>query len=209
MTAPGPPALTGPLMLAPFRELIHNIHQFGQSGEHWQWRCGVSYSTVDPGWVDGACRYDHVCGSWDELVQQGTAHLEKWHDIVPADAVPDVSRVRCDWCTGITSLDDEGMVVAHLRPDDGASCPGSHADDFERVAEQARPVPDTGHCRADHLAAGIRKFADDCKLLLDSDGLDNRVVRSIAQQERNLRALLAADSAPESSGYTDTRQASR
>lgn len=75
------PADPGPF-IAPFRQLIHNIHQFG---EHWLWRCGVAYSRLDPGYVDGACRYDHTVDSWEQLVADATEHLRRWHGITSAE----------------------------------------------------------------------------------------------------------------------------
>lgn len=71
MTDPGP-------FVAPFRQLIHNISSFGN---HWSWRCGVVYSRLDPGYVDGACQYDHTVDSWEQLVADATEHLRRWHDI--------------------------------------------------------------------------------------------------------------------------------
>jgi hypothetical protein len=86
MTASSPTGDTapGPRMNAPFREVIHNIHQFG---EHWSWRCGVQWTRASEGWKSGACRYDHIVDSWDQLVADATEHLAKWHDIHPAPAV--------------------------------------------------------------------------------------------------------------------------
>ncbi|QYN41026.1 hypothetical protein K1T35_47650 (plasmid) [Pseudonocardia sp. DSM 110487] len=75
-----PAADPGPF-LAPFRQLIHNIHQFGR---RWSWRCGVSASTRDE-----HCRYDRTVGSWEQLVDAAVEHLQTHHNIhlVPPGAL--------------------------------------------------------------------------------------------------------------------------
>lgn len=79
-----------PRFVAPFEQLIHNVHPVG---DRWSWRCGVVFSRLDPGWVDGACRYDHVVDSHEQLVTEATAHLARWHGMT----VQSGSGRRVDW----------------------------------------------------------------------------------------------------------------
>jgi hypothetical protein len=39
-------------------------------------------------------------------------------------------EVRCEWCGATVALDDQGMLFPHVN-EDGASCPGSHSDDYD------------------------------------------------------------------------------
>ncbi|MCU1614532.1 MAG: hypothetical protein JWO98_2072 [Frankiales bacterium] len=151
----------------------------------------------------------------DEIIRraQRSAYSQGWHDAteqarkaMARRAVPDTGDA-CQACAG-SGVEVHGGSSNPDSPDHYAPaeepCTGCYGSGSRKYREGwddalagrgAGPaVPDTGQARADRLADGIRRFADDCKLLLDSGGPDNRVARSIAQQERNLRALLTEPS---------------
>jgi hypothetical protein len=116
---PTPPAPRGdnPEFVAPLRELIHNIRQFG---EHWSWRCGVQWTRASEGWKSGACQFDHKVDSWDQLVSDSTEHLRQWHGITPVAPVSsEVAALR-----------------AHIRELEKT---------LRTETAGAVPVPDTGH----------------------------------------------------------------
>lgn len=58
------------------------------------WRCLLGWSTLAPGYMDGACQYDHNVDSWEQLAAEAHAHLARWHPHVAALAERDTENDR-------------------------------------------------------------------------------------------------------------------
>lgn len=48
------------------------------------WRCLQGWTQMAPGYVDGACKYDHNVDSWEQLYEETSEHLRRWHPHVVA-----------------------------------------------------------------------------------------------------------------------------
>jgi len=53
--------------------------------EGWlSWRCLLGWTQMAPGYIDGACRWDHNVDSWEQLRAETAEHLARWHPHVAA-----------------------------------------------------------------------------------------------------------------------------
>lgn len=130
-----------PRFTAPLRQLIHNINTFG--GARWSWRCGIAYSTLDPGYVDGACRYDHTADSREQVVADATEHLSRWHDVTLNVSTRDDSPARAQ------SADTPIDLAAELM------------DAARRIEVEAEMAPRQGqmYVRLDAIANRLRALS--------------------------------------------------
>lgn len=128
-------------------ETLFHIREWAGSG--WSWRCHLSGSRLDDGYVHGACRYDHNVDTREQLVAAVTEHLARWHGLRPVSPPPAATE------DGLPELtDDNGSerfaaaMAKHGRctcpTDDDAYCSGENCD-LCNVLPDYFPCPTVTH----------------------------------------------------------------